>query len=411
VARTVRRLSPARVRTAKPPRGRQACMLADGGNLYLQVSRGADDNVRKSWCFRYEINGKRHELGLGSLATFGLAEARDRARALRQQLADHVDPLVARRARQQALAAEAAGRVTFKEAAEEYLRAHGDSWRNQQHAKQWRSTLETHAFPVLGNLAVNDISVAHVLRALEPIWRATPETASRVRGRIEKVIGLAIARGYRTNSVNPAAWRGLLATLLPAKGKLRTTKHHRSLPYAQMPAFMAALRQRDGDAARALEFLALTACRSGEVVGARWTEIDLRAATWVIPPTRMKSHREHRVPLSPAALAMLTSMKHREGRVFACGKTSLLEVTRAMGGACVPHGMRSSFRVWASERTSFPHEVAELCLAHVVSDATVRSYKRTDLFDRRRRLMDLWADFLARPAASGDVVVPLQAAR
>src|SRR5262245_4729576 len=320
MARTVGRLSPARVRTAKPPRGQQACMLADGANLYLQVSTGADGNIRKSWCFRYEVNGRRHEMGLGPLHTIGLAEARDKARTLRQQLLDDIDPLEARHARQQALAAEVAKRVTFKQCGAEYLTAHADGWRNPKHAAQWRSTLETYAYPVLGNLAVSDIEVAHVLRALEPIWRTVPETASRVRGRVEKVLGLAIARGYRSNSANPAAWRGLLATLLPAKGKLRTVRHHRALPYAEMPAFMSALRQRSGDPARALEFLSLTACRPGMVVGAKWDEIDVKAKLWVVPASRMKAGKEHRVPLSSAALQILAGMKHREGRVFACGK-------------------------------------------------------------------------------------------
>src|SRR5262245_31008704 len=184
MARTVGRLSPARVRTAKPPRGRPACMLADGANLYLQVSTGADGNIRKSWCFRYEVNGRRHEMGLGPLHTISLAEARDKARTLRQQLLDDVDPLEARRQRQQATAAAAAKLVTLKQCAEEYLRAHGDSWRNAKHALQWRSTLETYAYPVLGNLAVSEIEVAHILRVLEPIWRRVPETASRVRGRV-----------------------------------------------------------------------------------------------------------------------------------------------------------------------------------------------------------------------------------
>ena len=403
MARMAGRLSPARVRTAKPPRGQQACMLADGANLYLQVSTGADGNIRKSWCFRYEIAGRRHEMGLGPLHTIGLAEARDRARTLRQQLLDDIDPLEARRARQQSFAAEVAKRMTFKQCAEEFIRAHADGWRNPKHAAQWSSTLQQYAYPALGNLAVSEIEVAHVLRVLEPIWRRVPETASRVRGRVEAVLGYATVRGYRSGD-NPARWRGHLATLLPAKGKLRAVRHHRALPYAEMPAFMSTLRQRSGDAARALEFLALTACRPGEVVGARWTEFDLKARTWVVPPVRMKSHREHRVPLSPAALAILAGMKHRDGKVFACGKTSLLETMRAMQANGVPHGLRATFRTWASERSNFAHEVIEQALAHVVSDAVVRAYARTTLFDRRRQLMEAWAAFIIKPITAGDVV-------
>jgi integrase len=409
MARMIGRLSPVRVRTAKPPRGAQSATLYDGGCLALQLTTGRDGYVRRSWVFRYQLRGARHELGLGNLDTFSLAEARDRARALRQQLADGLDPLAERRRREQAVAAEAAKRVTFKQCAEEYFRAHGDGWRSDKHRRQWFASLQQYAFPALGTLAVADIEVGHVLRALEPIWRAKTVTATRVANRIEKVLGLAIARGYRTNNVNPAQWRGLLATLLPAKNKLRTVKHHRALPYTRMPEFMAALRKRDSEAARCLEFLALTACRPGEAVGCKWDEINLREKVWVIPAGRMKAHREHRVPLSPAALALLAGIKHRDGRVFACGATSLLDALRAMQVDTVPHGFRASFRTWATERTSIPHEVIEQALAHVVSDATVRAYKRTDLFDRRRKLMDAWARYCAAPALEGEVV-PLRSA-
>jgi integrase len=406
----IKRLTAREVANAKPDKGRRAAMLPDGGNLYLQATFGKSGDVRRSWVFRYELDGRRHDLGLGGLNTFNLVEARERARDLRQQLADGIDPFTAKRqAKKDRLTARAAEAkaVTFKQCAADYLTAHAAGWRNAKHAKQWSSTLETYAYPVLGNLAVSDIEVAHVLRVLEPIWRTVPETASRVRGRIEAVLGYATVRGYRSGD-NPARWRGHLATLLPAKGKLRTVKHHRALPYIEMPAFISALRQRSGDAARALEFLALTACRPGEVVGAKWSEIDPKAKVWTIPASRMKSHREHRVPLSPAALAILAGMKHRgDGKVFACGKTSLLEMMRAVQADGVPHGLRASFRTWASEQTSFAHEVVEQALAHVVSNAVVRAYKRTDLFDRRRQLMQQWATWCSRPVPTGATVTAL----
>lgn len=409
--RTLGKLSTARVRTAKPKSGRRALMLGDGGNLYLQATVTADGSVNRSWLFRYEIDGRRREMGLGPTHTVSLVEAREQARTLRQQLLDDIDPLAARQARRQAAAAESARRKTFRECAEDFIAAHADGWRNPKHRAQWTSSLATYAYPVLGSLAVSDIEVAHVLRVLEPIWRTVPETASRVRGRIEKVLGYATVRGYRHGD-NPARWVGHLAGVLPAKGKIKKVEHHAALPYPEMPTFMAALRGRNSVSARALEFLILTACRNGEVVGATWDEIDLKAKTWTIPAARMKSAREHRVPLSQPALAVIEHMAtaRHDARVFPCSKTAVLDVTRNVRSGCVPHGFRSSFRDWASEQTAFPHEVCEQALAHTISNAVERAYRRGDLFDKRRRLMQAWADFCGKPIGAGATVTPLRKA-
>ena len=407
--RSVGKLSAVKVRTAKPKSGQRALRIGDGGNLYLQATLAGDGAVSRSWLFRYEIGGRSREMGLGPTHTVSLAEAREKARTLRQQLLDDVDPLAARQAHRQAIAAESAKRKTFRECADDYIAAHADGWRNPKHRAQWASSLATYAFPALGGLAVSDIEVAHVLRVLEPIWRTVPETASRVRGRIEKVLGYATVRGFRHGD-NPARWVGHLAGVLPAKGKIRKVEHHAALPYPEIGAFMTALRGRNSVAARALEFLILTACRSGEVVGATWDEIDLKAKAWTIPAARMKSGREHRVPLSAPALALLTKLDRYDDRVFACGKTALLEVARQLQGGAVPHGFRSTFRDWASEQTAFPHEVCEQALAHTIPNAVERAYRRGDLFEKRRRLMDAWGGYCgSKPIAAGAVVTPLRA--
>jgi integrase len=401
--RMIGQLSTARVRTARPKPGRAALVLADGGNLYLQCTFGKDGSVRRSWTFRYEIAGRRRELGLGPTHTIGLADARERARMLRQQLLDGIDPLAARRAK----AAEATKAVMFKECAAAYIKSHRAGWRNPKHADQWVSTLATYAEPVIGTLPVQAIDTALVLKVIEPIWTEKPETAGRVRGRIESVLNWAKARGYRSGE-NPARWRGHLDHLLPAKSKVRKVKHHAALPYAELPGFMVRLREQEGIAARALDFLVLTAARSGEVVGAAWNEIDLVDKVWTIPPNRTKSGREHRVPLAPAAITLLKSLNHRDGRVFSCGKTSLLEVTRQMRVDCVPHGFRSTFRTWAAERTNHPREVVEAALAHVVGDKVEAAYQRGDLFDKRRRLMQAWADYVGKPMPASATVTPIR---
>jgi integrase len=399
-------------------------MHADGGGLYLHVNeRGA-----KSWIFRYMRDGRAREMGLGSLHTVGLKAARDRAASRRRELLDGIDPLHERETKRRQARLDEARAVTFKQCGDRYIAAHRASWKNPVHAKQWPSTLETYVYPVFGAVPVQAVDVGLVMQVLEPIWTAKPETASRVRGRIESILDYAAARGWREKE-NPARWRGHLDKLLPAPSKAkravrRTTgreEHHAALRYAEIAPFLAALRRQPGMAARALEFLILTAARTGEVIGARWEEFDLAAKVWTIPADRMKAGKEHRVPLSEEALAIVAELaKDRRGAfVFAGGvagrplsNMAMLQlVKKRMQREITAHGFRSSFRDWAAERTGFPAEVAEMALAHTVADAVERAYRRGDLFEKRRQLMDSWATFCAtRPSAAGGEVVPIRAA-
>ena len=410
--RMIGKLSPARVRTAKPKPGRNALVLADGGNLYLQCTLGAEGHVRRSWCFRYEIDGKRRELGIGPTFTVGLSEARDRARALRLQLLDGVDPLDQRRADRLTKRSEAAKRVTFADVARMYFEAHEHAWRSRKHANEWKSSLDAYAHPVLGDLAVADITTDLVLRAIEPIWQTKAVTAGRVRGRIEAILDYAKVRGLREGD-NPARWRGHLDHLLPGRAKTRI-KHLAALPYADVPRLMSELRGREGTTARALEFLTLTAARSNEVIGAQWSEIDLKTRTWVIPPERMKGEREHRVPLSDRVAKLLADLPRTGDLVFpgarggTLGKLAMWDLLSKLRSGVTVHGLRSTFRDWAAETTNFPNHVAEMALAHAIGDDVEASYRRGDLFEKRRKLMDAWAAYCARPAATG-TVTPLRA--
>jgi integrase len=365
----------------------------------------------KNWVFRFMLNGRPRWMGVGPLHTIGLAEARNRAAAFRLQRHDGVDPIEKRRAERLEARLDAAKAMTFKESAAMYVASHRAGWRNPKHAAQWQATLATYAEPVIGDLSVQRIDTALVLKVLEPIWRVKPETAGRVRGRIESILDWAKVRGYRTGE-NPARWRGHLDKLLPPRSRVRRVEHHASLPYAELPGFLVSLREQAGIAARALEFAILTAARTGEVIGARWGEMDLLDKTWTLPAARMKSGREHRVPLSAHALAILKEMqahRHAEGAfVFPGGRNgkplsnmAFLMLLRRMDlGDVTAHGFRSSFRNWAAERTSFPAEVAEMALAHTVSDKTVAAYNRSDLFERRRRLMSAWTTFCAAVVTS-----------
>jgi integrase len=372
--------------------------------------------------FRYRVAGRLREMGLGSLDTIGLADARERARKAREQRLDGHDPIELRKAARLAAQIDAAKAVMFKDCAKRYIAAHQPAWRNPKHATQWGATLETYVYPVFGNLAVQAVDVGLVLKAIEPIWTAKPETASRVRGRIESILDWATARGYREGE-NPARWRGHLDHLLPARAKVRRVEHHAALPYAEIGAFMAELRGQEGIAARALEFAILTAARTGEIIGARLDEINLSDQQWTIPAGRMKGGREHRVPLSGAALAIVEKMAAlRSGEfVFPGGKEgrplsnmALLMLLRRMAkannnwGELTAHGFRSSFRDWAAERTNFPSEVAEMALAHVVGDKVEAAYRRGDLFQKRHQLAEAWAKFCAAPAPAGKVV-PIRA--
>jgi integrase len=401
----------------------------DGGGLVLRVT----DTGARSWLFRYELRGRERWMGLGSADTRTLAEARDLAREQRKLLADGVDPIDARERAEAAKRLEHARSITFNECAAAYIDAHKAGWRNAKHAAQWRATLDAYAAPTIGALPVADVDTGLVLKVLRPIWNEKPETATRVRGRLAAVLGWATAQGHRTGD-NPARWRDHLAKLLPARTKVRRVVHHPALPYADVGAFLVELRKQGGTSARALEFLILTAARSGEVRGARWSELDpapapgadpaeLRAQTWTVPPERIKAGKLHRVPLSPQAVAVLRRMlplrdAKRGDWIFPGGKAGKPLSDAAMGAvldrmgrsAIVPHGFRSTFRDWAAERTNFPRELAEAALAHQVGDETERAYQRGDLLEKRGRLMVAWAAYCDRAPAPAGTVVELQAA-
>ncbi|HEY1244597.1 MAG TPA: integrase arm-type DNA-binding domain-containing protein [Hyphomicrobiaceae bacterium] len=375
-----------------------AGMHGDGAGLYLQVTA-----TGRSWIFRYQLDGRRREMGLGSLDNVGLAAARQAAQDARSVLAGGQDPIEARKASRAAQRSAEAQAVTFEEAAEAYIAANEAAWRNPKHRAQWRATLKAYAFPVLGKLAVGAIDTGLVLKVLEPIWQKKPETASRVRGRIETVLAAATARGQRTGP-NPAQWRNHLDQLLPARSKVRRVRHQPALPYPQVPALMKQLAglNRQSVSVSALRFCILTAARTGEVIGMQWPEVDRKARLWTVPGERMKAGREHRVPLSPAAAAIVERMAKVRVSAYVfpgwrekqpLSDMAMLECLRGLRPGFTVHGFRSSFRDWAAERTSFPNIVAEAALAHVVADKTEAAYRRGELLDKRRKLMDAWARF------------------
>ncbi len=402
-------LTPLSVKNAKPGRH------ADGGGLHLLVK----DTGARSWVYRFMLNGKSRDIGLGAAGAGGisLADARDLAAALRVKVKAGVDPLAERQQEAaQALAAAQAAQVagvTFKAVAEGYIAANEGSWRNDKHRQQWRNTLASYVYPVIGDMPVADVGTAHVLKILEPIWQDKPETASRIRGRIETVLDAAKAREYRSGE-NPARWRGHIAQILPARSRL-TRGHHKAIAYADLPAFMPQIRARDALAALALEFVILTAARTSEVLGAQWHEVDLDKALWTIPAGRMKAGKEHRVPLSQRAVEILTTVKAL-GSVWLFpatngSKLSSMAMTmllRRMNADVTVHGFRSAFRDWAAESTSYPHEVCEMALAHVIGNKSEAAYRRGDLFDKRRRLMDEWATYCDSNGATGANVSPIR---
>ena len=383
--------------------------LSDGGGLYLQVTASA----AKSWVFRYRDAGRLRELGLGAAHTFTLAEARKRATECRKLRADEIDPIEHRHAQRSKAKLDAAKAMTFRQCAEAYIDSHRKSWKNDKHAAQWPATLSAYAYPIFGDLPVQSIDVALVTKALEPIWRDKTETASRLRGRIEAVLDWARARGYRHGD-NPARWRGHLDKLLPPRSKVQRVEHHAALPYAEIGQFIAQLREQEGMSALALKLLILTATRTSEVLNATWAEVDLNAAVWTIPADRMKASREHRVPLSKPALALLHELhEHRASEfIFPSAKPSrplsnmaMLKLLERMNRADLTvHGFRSTFRDWAAERTNFPREVAEHALAHSLPDKVEAAYRRGDLFEKRRLLMNEWSKFCLRPVVAGEVL-------
>jgi len=389
------KLNARKVETAKPGKH------GDGDGLQLVVS---PTGARK-WVLRFMQDGKAREMGLGAYPEVGLADARERALVERKLARGGVDPIAERRKASE----EAAAIPTFGALADEHISAHESSWRNAKHRDQWRMTLTVYAEPLRSKL-VNEIATEDVLAVLKPIWQAKPETASRLRGRIEKVLNAAKAKGFR-NGENPAAWRGHLDNLLPRRSKL-TRGHHAALEYAKLPAFMGRLRERDATAARCLEFAILTAARSGEALGARWEEIDEDGKVWTIPPDRMKAAREHRVPLTGRALAILAEMKEARVSDFVfpgrrrdtpLSVMALEMVLRRMGVDVTVHGFRSTFRDWAGNETHFPRELAEHALAHVIGDKAEQAYRRGDALEKRRALMAAWEQY-CEPAEGGKVV-------
>jgi integrase len=392
-------------------------MHADGAGLYLQVtSAGA-----KSWVYRFSLRGKAREMGLGSLSAVSLADARTKAAECRSLRQEGIDPIAARDARRAQAALDEAKAITFKEAAERYIKAHRAGWKNPKHAQQWGNTLASYAYPIIGPLSVQAIDTALVCKVLEPIWQTKTETASRLRGRIEVILDWAKARGLRQGD-NPARWRGHLQFEFAPKSKISPVQHHAALPYAELPDFMVKLREQEGIGARALEFAILTVARTEEVIEATTSEIDGTAKVWTVPAERMKAGKEHRVPLLPRALAIVrdaTALKTGTGALMFSGRKegmpmsnmTMAGVLKRMGhGDITVHGFRSTFRDWAAERTNFPNEVIEMALAHSVGDKVEAAYRRGDLFEKRRRLMAEWASYCNTPkAAERAVVIPMRA--
>lgn len=403
MARGLARLTALAVAKAKTPGA-----YADGGGLYLQITASSV----KSWLFRFMLNGRAREMGLGPLHSVSLAEARQKAAECRRLRTEGTDPIEARDKALAATQLEAAKAVTFREAAAAYIEAHKAGWRNAKHAKQWTTSLEKYVYPTIGDLPVQAIDTGLVMKVLEPIWRARTETGSRIRGRIEMVLDAATARGHRLGE-NPARWRGHLDNLLPRKSRVRQVKHHPALPYVQIGSFIASLREQAGFAALALEFLILTAARTGEVIGARWREVDIASKVWTVPKERIKAGKEHRVPLTDRALQILETMKrsrfgskgHPSAHIFSGWKRgqamsgmAMLEVLERMGRTDLTvHGFRSTFRDWTAEQTTHSREVAEMALAHTVDDKVEAAYRRGDLFEKRRDLMDQWAKYCDVP--------------
>jgi integrase len=423
--RVAKELGPLDVKRATHAGGKGNTMLPVGGvsGLYLQITPKGG----KTWILRAAMGGRRAEIGLGGFPTVTLGQARDKAREARDKIERGIDPMAERKAARAALAASARRGLTFAEAVNKYLDAKLDAYHNEKHRYQWRATLEQLANPVLGKLPVAEIAVQDVLQVLHPIWASKTETASRLRGRIEAVLSWATVSGHRAGD-NPARWAGNLKELLPAPSKVKAQGNQPALSLGDAPVWFAAIRARDGFGARAVEFTALTATRSGEVRGATWAEIDLERGLWVIPAERMKMGREHRVPLSPVALALLKALPRLDGCefVFPSAKGGQLSdmtlsatmrriheseieaqrpgfVDRVNKRPAVPHGLRSTFRDWVAEQTQYPGEMAEVALAHKIGNAVEAAYRRGDMIEKRRRMMADWAAFLAGAEMRGRV--------
>lgn len=425
--RVAKELSALDVKRLQHPGTRGNATFAVGGvsGLLMQIT----PNGGRTWLLRVSVGGKRREIGLGGFPDVTLAQARERARETKDQIRRGVDPVEERKAARAALAAARRRGLTFADAADKCLTAKLDAFKNAKHRQQWENTLQTYAMPELGPLLVDEITVQDVLRVLEPIWQTKTETATRLRGRIETVLSWATVAGHRTGD-NPARWAGNLKELLPAASKVAKQSNHPAVQIGDAPRWFAAIREREGMGARALEFAALTASRSQEVRGARWDEIDLEAGMWVIPAVRMKMEREHRVPLPPEAVALLEALPRFKDNplVFPAprgGEMSDMTLSAAMkrlhaadlvdGGPgfvdrvskrpAVPHGLRSTFRDWVAERTHFPGDMAEVALAHKVGNAVEASYRRGDMVEKRRTMMAAWADYLTGKNRAGAEIV------
>lgn len=394
-----------------------AGMYADGKGLYLQVTGSGT----ASWIYRYKLAGRARYMGLGSLAKVSAAIARKEAVKAREQVGAEQDPIDERTKAKLQKAVASARTMTFKQYCESYIELMKDEWRNVKHASQWKNTFTAHVYPKIGALPVHSIDTTLVLNVLRPIWREKTTTANRIRGRMENVLDAAITE-HLLQGPNPARWKDHLEKSLPDPKKIHTIVHHAALPYGEIGAFMEKLAGQSGLAARAFEFLILTATRTSETIGARWPEIDLNTKVWTIPAERTKAEREHRVPLSPPAVAILQSLEamrdEKHGDFVFPGKNSkpmsngaILALLKRMARTDItPHGMRSSFRDWVSESTAFPREVAEAALGHVIEDRTEAAYRRGDLFEKRRKMMTAWASYCAKVQPVADNVTQINAA-
>ena len=391
----------------------------DGNNLYLEISLGPRGNRRLSWVFRYTMPGRRvREMGLGGTSWVSLGEARDLARKYKAMTRQGIDPIGFRDAAVAKNLAASATVMTFDQCAEIYIRQHRAAWSNPVHAAEWPSSLRRYASPIIGSMSIASIETAHISKILDPIWTTKTQTAKRLRGRIEAVIGWATVKGFRQGD-NPARWSGHLQNALPAPGKVSKVKPIASLPYADLPAFMAELRKHDDVAALALQLLALSCVRASDIIDARWADIDVGKRIWTIP-SFSKVHREHRVPLSTAAVAVIEKVRQHGaggellfardggGRLY---KNMLGRLLARMGRTdFTPHGFRSTFRTWAQERTNYPREICEAVLGHSIGSAVEKSYARSDFYEKRARIMEEWGRFCLRPTTPADVV-PLHGRR
>lgn len=369
----------------------------DGNGLYLQVSNTGS----KAWFYRYQVNHKGRKHGLGSYPTISLKSARERAEQCRQLRANGIDPITHKRRNEADKKLEAAKAITFKECATLYIDSHKKGWKNLKHESQWTNTLTTYAYPVIGEISVQQIDVGLVMKVIEPIWHEKTETASRIRQRIEKVLDWAKVRQYRTGD-NPAVWRGHIENLLPKRSKVQKVQHFKAMPYGDVPDYFKTLRKKETITSKALAFTILTATRNNEVREAKWHEIDLNAGIWSIPEERMKAEREHRVPLTQECLAVLEEAKKFKVNDYVfpglsknrpLSNQSLLKLLKTIHPTLTVHGFRSSFRDWCAEMTAYPREVAEAALAHSLTSATEAAYQRGDLLEKRREMMTTWATY------------------